>query len=71
MIDIAKPCPVCGKDPKAKFKPCGFGTTCQLQCKPFLQKSHLKVERSGASVYFALGNAISDWNNKVENWRND
>ena len=68
MIGIAKPCPVCGKDPKAKFKPCGFGTICRLQCKPFLQIPHLKVEHGGANMFSALENAISDWNNEVEDW---
>ena len=68
MIEIAKPCPVCGKDPKTKFKSCGFGATCRLQCKPFLQKPHLKAEYSGANMFSALRNAILDWNKEVENW---
>lgn len=68
-----KPCPVCGKLPKIKrdygYEYSGFGAWCTIQCKPFLRKTHLKIEEGKASWDRALKHGIEHWNRRATDER--
>ena len=63
-----KPCPKCGKMPKIKrdygYESQGYGAWCNIVCKPFLERLHLKVEVGKASWEMALKYAIEAWNRR-------
>lgn len=65
-----KPCPICGKMPKVKrdysYEVSGFGAWRTIQCKPFLRKSHLKIEEGKSTWDRAYKYAIVHWNEAVE-----
>ena len=62
-------CPICGKEPKIRFDEpaynAGWGAWYTIQCKPFLGKTHLKIEEGKASREYCLLYAINHWNDKV------
>lgn len=68
MIELL-PCPICGRYPKIKraygYEANGYGAWCTIQCKPFLRKSHLKIESGKSTWDRALEYAIRDWNAEV------
>lgn len=70
-MDKLKPCPVCGRYPKIKrdygYEQSGFGAWCTIQCKPFLQKPHLKIEEGKSTWERALNYGIEHWNRRVNN----
>lgn len=65
VIEV-NPCPVCGKAPKVirdyAYEASGFGAWCTIQCKPFLRKSHLKIEEGKSQWDRALKCAVETWN---------
>lgn len=64
-----KTCPICRKRPKIKSdygsEGSGFGAWCTIQCKPFLRRSHLKVEEGKARWERALKYATDEWNRRA------
>lgn len=64
-----EPCPVCGKKPRIKrdyaFESAGYGAWCTIQCKPFLRKTHFKVEEGKSTWERALKYASDRWNRSV------
>ena len=71
MPNKLKPCPVCGKLPKIKrdigYEYACFGAWCTIQCKPFLGKTHLKIEEGKASWERALKYGIEHWSRRADN----
>lgn len=71
MISTLKPCPICGKKPKAKidygYEMSCFGGWVTIQCKPFLRKPHMRVEQGKCNNERALQYAVKEWNERVEN----
>ena len=72
-LKAIKPCPVCGKIPKVYrdygYEAIGWGAWCTIQCKPFLRKTHIKIESGKAMWNRAFLDAIERWNDMVRrNW---
>lgn len=67
-----KPCPVCGKEPKVirdiAYEVSWLGTWCTIQCKPFMRRPHLKIQRGASTWERALEFGIEYWNLFVDNF---
>ena len=70
MSEKLKPCPFCGKMPKIKrdygYEYNGYGAWCTILCKPFLRRTHLKIEVGKANWSRALMCAIEAWNRRAK-----
>lgn len=63
-----KPCPKCGRKPKVKKELNEYGLwRVQIQCKPFLQKRHLRSGASGGETLAeTMRCAVDEWNRRAD-----
>lgn len=62
-----KPCPVCGRMPKVRYRAFGCcGTWVEVQCKPLFRREHLAVQHGAAAMERAVDMAAEDWNRRVD-----
>ena len=73
VLKNAKPCPICGKQPRLYILPCkeqGCDWTVVVECKPWWRrKPHKRVELNCYSAYLGSGAARIEWNKEVDDER--
>lgn len=58
-----KPCPVCGRMPKVRYRAFGVcGAWVEVRCKPLFRREHLAVRHGAATMELAVNMAAEDWN---------
>lgn len=58
-----KPCPVCGRMPKVRYRAFGcYGAWVEVRCKPLFRREHLAVRHGAATMELAVDMAAEDWN---------
>lgn len=63
-----KPCPVCGRMPKVRYRAFGCcGVLAEVQCKPLFRREHLAVQHGAATMERAFDMAAEDWNRRADN----
>lgn len=66
MNDL-KPCPVCGRMPKVRYRAFGCSGVCvEVQCKPLFRRKHLSAWHGAATMGRAFDMAADDWNRRAE-----
>lgn len=62
-----KPCPVCGRMPKVRYRTFGgYGSWVEVRCKPLFQREHLAVRHGAATMERAVDMAAEDWNRRAD-----
>ena len=62
-----KPCPVCGRMPKVRYRAFGCAGGCvEVRCKPLFRREHLAVLHGAAIVERAFDMAADAWNRRAE-----
>lgn len=63
-----KPCPVCGRMPKVRYRAFGVcGAWVKVRCKPLFRREHLAVWYGAATMELAFDMAVEDWNRGADN----
>ena len=62
-----KPCPVCGRMPKVRYRAFGCcGVLAEVRCKPLFRWEHLSAWHGAATMERAFEMAAKDWNRRAE-----
>lgn len=62
-----KPCPICGRMPKVRYRAFGCSGFCvELRCKPLFRREHLAVQHGAATMERAFDMAVEAWNRRAE-----
>lgn len=63
-----KPCPVCGRMPKVRYRAFGCcGDWVEVRCKPLFRREHLAVWHCVATEERAFDMAAEAWNRRASN----
>ena len=66
MNDL-KPCPVCGRMPKVRYRAFGCsGVFVEVRCKPLFRREHLAVQHGAATMERAFDMVAEAWNRRAE-----
>lgn len=67
MNDL-KPCPVCGRMPKVRYRAFGCcGVLAEVRCKPLFRREHIVAWHGAATMELAFEMAVDDWNRRADN----